>query len=303
MFMPKMPAISVGGRNSAVTIASACRRRLVSSASLRGDLLLQQVRAVAHRDDLVVEPVEALRSLPAAMRSAGSGRRVPSRSMRWNSVRSPTSCRCSRTVVRRTRPSFWRSSSSAPGQHLVLDRVEIARRACRSMRSIASATCSTIASSSAGHASAARRPAAIACRAASTACSGCRRAADQQPLRHGKMQMADLVAGAIEVAHQVGEDAVDAVVRRVKLLVSCRARAAAHAAAGSQVCGAKPVTGARIGEVEMQPDPAVVARRAARRIAGQFFGACRRHGSGRPRQARPRARSSARSGNVGRKRS
>jgi hypothetical protein len=76
--------------------------------------------------------------------------------------------------------------------------------------------------------------------------------------RHGEVQMPELLPRAIELVQGIGEDAIDAVVGRVQPLVVVGGPQCRHG--GRREIGRRePMAGARVGEVEMQPEPAVVA--------------------------------------------
>ena len=81
-------------------------------------------------------------------------------------------------------------------------------------------------------------------------------AADEEFLGHGEMQEADLIGDAAKPADEIGEHAIDASRRRRAAADARRPQAAALcAAAGSSGRRFQKVAGARVGEIEMQPEP------------------------------------------------
>lgn len=79
----------------------------------------------------------------------------------------------------------------------------------------------------------------------------------QQPVGHEEVQVAHLVAGAMDLPHQVGQDAVDAVPRCMELLVPVVREHRGHRRL-RQPCRAQPEGGRHLGEIEVQPQPALM---------------------------------------------
>ena len=85
-------------------------------------------------------------------------------------------------------------------------------------------------------------------------------AGDEQGLGQGKMQKADLLGGAVEPADEIGKDAVEGRLGPMQLLMLVggdedRARRLWKLGRGRQ-----ELAGARIGDVEMEPQPAAFGR-------------------------------------------
>jgi len=83
-------------------------------------------------------------------------------------------------------------------------------------------------------------------------------AADQQPLGHREPKESGLLGCGVDVAHQIGEHAVDAMIRGVQLLIIVL-RQQQLARQRWDVGSSKPGPRPRIGQVEMEPQPAVMA--------------------------------------------
>ena len=114
--------------------------------------------------------------------------------------------------------------------------------------------------------------------------------ADQDVLGHHEPQIPGIFGRLGDVAQQIGNHAVDAVVDGVKLLVIVfrqqqRARLCRHLEVG---CG-QPLQRAGIGQVEMQPEQPVMDERNRLVDRERFRGAVRMDAK-RPDQSRSRGR-------------
>ncbi|MEY9130279.1 hypothetical protein ACVIWV_003827 [Bradyrhizobium diazoefficiens] len=109
-------------------------------------------------------------------------------------------------------------------------------------------------------------------------------AADQQVLGHGEAQERGLLRGAVDVAHEVGEHAVDAVVDDMELLERVVGQQQLARKRRQRRCR-NPRPRPRIGQVEMQPEPAVMAE-LDRPVDRQRLGAAVAVQAERPDQAR-----------------
>ncbi len=84
-------------------------------------------------------------------------------------------------------------------------------------------------------------------------------AADHHAVGHHEVQVPDLVGRLIELAHDVGDHAVDAGVLGVKLLVMVGGEQEVRGGRRGPGLRGNPALCALVREVEVQPDPAVVA--------------------------------------------
>ena len=96
--------------------------------------------------------------------------------------------------------------------------------------------------------------------------------ADQQPIGHGEVQIAEMLRGAVDVGDEIGENAVDAIVVDMKLLGAVWRRQHNRRFGGQFLEPRQQGAGARVGEVEMQPQPAVVAGGVDRLVDRQRLG-------------------------------
>ena len=85
-------------------------------------------------------------------------------------------------------------------------------------------------------------------------------AGDEQGLGQGKMQKADLLGGAVEPADEIGKDAVEAGLGPMQLLMLVAGDEERARRLGKVGRGRQELAGARIGEVEMEPEPAAFCR-------------------------------------------
>jgi hypothetical protein len=83
-------------------------------------------------------------------------------------------------------------------------------------------------------------------------------AADQQPLGHRKAQKSSFLGGGIDVPHEIGKHAVDAIVDGMELLIIV-VREQEMARERRNIAIIHPLPGARIGQIEVQPQSPVMA--------------------------------------------
>ena len=81
--------------------------------------------------------------------------------------------------------------------------------------------------------------------------------ADDQPLGHGEMEKTDFLGDAVELADEVGQDAIETVTAGIELLVLVAGDEQVSRRGGKGGVGAQRAAGARIGQVEVKPKPAV----------------------------------------------
>jgi hypothetical protein len=82
-------------------------------------------------------------------------------------------------------------------------------------------------------------------------------AADQKPFRHRKAQKSGFLGRRVDGANQIGKHAVDAVVAGVELLVIVLRDQQIPRQRGN-VCRREPRSCAGVGQIEMEPQPAVM---------------------------------------------
>jgi len=83
-------------------------------------------------------------------------------------------------------------------------------------------------------------------------------AADQQPLGHREAKKPGFLGGRVDVADEVGKDAVDAMIDGMELLIIV-VREQEMARERRNIAIAHPLPGARIGQIEVQPQSPVMA--------------------------------------------
>ncbi len=107
-------------------------------------------------------------------------------------------------------------------------------------------------------------------------------AADEEFLGHGEMQEADLIGDAGKPINEIGEHAIDTSAVGVQLLMPVGRKQQLSRGCGQLGARLQEVAGARVGEIEMQPQPPFRGG-GNRLIDRRVPGPCHRHRSETPR--------------------